>query len=266
MVPTADIHPNDYNPNVVPDDIMHTLDGDIERNGIKQPVLLRLPDRTTEEEKDFKGKYIIVDGQHRWLIATNKGISDIPCDLDENMTRHEAMIMTITMNKLRGEFDNLKLAEVLKTLQETYTADELEERLGYNQVELQSYSELLDFDFDSLKTSDEELKAMEDAANAANLNLPNEFLMTLSLEQLEIIEAAIAHAQEDGSREDSLTHICEMFLKNNGQQSTLDDIKNRLKELKEEVVTIGPVVLEESTEQESSSEPKTPEQAKEEEK
>jgi ParB-like chromosome segregation protein Spo0J len=41
MIPTADIQPNEYNPNVVPERIMEQLKKSIERGGIEQPVLVR---------------------------------------------------------------------------------------------------------------------------------------------------------------------------------------------------------------------------------
>jgi len=220
MIPTADIKPNEYNPNVVPERIMEQLKKSIERGGIEQPILVR---------KDGK-QYIIIDGEHRWKAAVELNIEKLPCtvkDVDEN----EAKIETINMNKLRGEFDSLKLAEVLKSLQEVYSPAELEERLGYTEIELKTYEDLLNFDFNSLtQTEHEGMQKIQDEQEALLLN---EFSIQCNLTQLELIEAAISIVGPDVEKSEALAQICTEFLEENAPEK-IKEINDRRKQLRRE--------------------------------
>jgi len=222
-LPLKDLVPNAYNPNVVEEAIMLQLKKDIERVGVKQPVIVR-------EDEEKKGTYIIIDGEHRWRVATDLGLETIPCEvmgIDEN----EAKIMTITMNRFRGEFDTIKLAVVLKSLQEVYSAEELEERLGYNQEQLQSYEDLLNFDIDSFADGSSDAEIADLARDmASDEGLLNEFIISLTLSQLEVIEAAMGSISDDYDRASALEHICRKFLEENFPQVLLD-IAERGKQL-----------------------------------
>ncbi len=222
MLQTNSIVPNEYNPNVVEENIMEQLYKDIERVGIKQPVIVR-------RHPTHRDRYIIVDGEHRWKAATHLKINDVPCEIVE-IDENEAKIMTITMNRLRGEFDSIKLAEVIRSLKDVYTMEDLEERLGYNAEQLQSYDDLLDFNFEKLSEEDTDITAAISNIDHSE-GLLNEFTLPLNLHQLEIVEAAIAHVEETiGTRAESLTHICEMFLENNNVEA-LREINDRQKAL-----------------------------------
>jgi len=230
MISVADIQPNDYNPNVVPEKIMGHLNRNIKKEGIKAPLLVRPPDRTTPEEKDLTIPYIIVDGEHRWINAKDLGLSEVPCDVKKDMTRKEAMVETINMNRLRGEFDSLKLAEVLKMLKEEYTPEELEEKLGYTEIELKSFDDLLEFDPAAFNMDPDALNKIIEAGENGELML-NEFTVSCSLKQLEIIEAAIKIGEEvKGDKASALENVCKTYLEDNAPDE-LDAINDRLKKM-----------------------------------
>lgn len=225
QIPTSLLDANDYNPNIIEENIMVRLKKDVERVGIKQPIIVR-------KHPTEKKKYIIIDGEHRWRVATDLKIKEVPCeilDMDDN----EAKIMTITMNRFRGEFDSIKLAEVLKSLKDTYSAEELEERLGYNPEELQSYEDLLEFDPSAFDTgaSDEDIEAIANDM-VKNEELLNELSLSLTLNQLEIIEGAIGVAGPKSAitKEEAIEVICKQFLENN-QPQILKEIEDRMKQL-----------------------------------
>ena len=195
------LHPNAYNPNVVEDNIMAQLKGSLERDGIQQPIIVR-------PSKKVVGKFEIIDGEHRWRAAKRLNLKEVPYVVKE-ASDAEAMVMTINMNKLRGEFDTIKLAEVLKQLQEVYTQEQLNELIGYSIEELASHNELLDFNPEDLEDEDDLLNMVD--ATDKDLDMPNTFEVSVSLEQLEIIEAAIAfRAKED--RPKGISAICTDYL------------------------------------------------------
>lgn len=200
-IQTSKIFANDYNPNVVPEKIMKQLIKDVQRNGIKQPVLVR-------QDGD---SYVIIDGEHRWRSAKELGLASVPCEVLE-VSRHEAMVLTISMNRLRGDFDSMKLAEVLKELKEEYTDDQLEDVLGYDQTELSAFTDLLDYDFSSITDKQNEDLEIEDVD--APIKLENELVLPCTFHQLHVIEKLIeVHGGQNESKTSTIVRVCSDILK-----------------------------------------------------
>ena len=199
-IPTVSIQPNAYNPNVVPDDIMVQLKKSIQRDGFLQPIIVR----PAKED----GKYEIIDGAHRYQVMTDLGKAEIPCliiEKDDNL----AKVSTINMNKLRGEFDTIKLAEVLVDLKKTYTDEQLHDLLGYTPEVIKSYTEVLDFDFKKFEAEkDTEVKDFDIKEDA--IELTNDFTAQLTLIQLDIVETALA--AKGPNRVDALVNLCRDYL------------------------------------------------------
>lgn len=243
MIPTKDIAPNEYNPNVVPEAIMKQLKTSIKENGIEQPVLVR-----KTENFDVTKLYIIIDGEHRWRTAQDLGLKEIPCTV-KDISEHEAMIQTINMNKLRGEFDQLKLADVLKSLKDVYSPEELEAKLGYTLVELKGFEDLVDFDFDKLEDNSEAINAITESQKNDESAMLNEFSINCSLKQLEIIEAAISEMQADPvDKAWSLEMICTDYLNAHAPEK-IGEIENRLKKLAAQTLIEDAIEKEEEKEE-----------------
>jgi len=198
------IVPNTWNPNVVDEKTQRTLMEDIKRDGFTQPIIVRA--HPTEE-----GKYEIIDGEHRWQALKELAWTEVEC-IVETKNDAEAMIRTITMNKLRGEFDSLKLAEVLVELKKTYTEEELVVLLGFTEEEIRSYEELLDFDPSQLEALNNDPDIPDDLIGGENL--VNDLTFGFTLTQLDMVESAI-HMTGSNSPEVGITEICDAFLKNN---------------------------------------------------
>lgn len=103
-----DLIDNDYNPNAVFSPEMRLLELSILKNGWIQPVLITPDDR-------------IIDGFHRkTLAATSKKIIEkynglVPCAII-HVTRPEAILMTIRMNRARGTHVSFRMADAVKEL------------------------------------------------------------------------------------------------------------------------------------------------------
>jgi len=204
IVKASEIKKNTYNPNVVPEPIMEQLIKRIDEEGFLQPILLRNIEPVGEV------KYEIIDGEHRFIAGQKAGYVEFPAIiLDKKLP--DAMISTINMNKLRGEFDTLKLAEVIHELNKTYSIEELEEKLGYTSDEMQGLENLLKFDYDQFQ---EESDKLDEEGEAKEYR----FEVILTQEQYEAIMRALELAgSEDNSEGISL--ICKDYIKRYGEKT-----------------------------------------------
>ncbi len=196
-IAASEIRLNNYNPNVVSPELLDQLEKRIREDGFLQPILVR-----HIEPKGGK-KYEMIDGAHRYEVAVNRiGYKELPAIItDKNLP--DAMIATINMNKLRGEFDTLKLAEVIHELHKTYTMEELEDQLGYSGEELTGLDELLDFDFDQY--DEKEMKLSDQAPEDYR------FEVVVTRKQYKIIEKAIENTKEEDNAV-GITKICLVYL------------------------------------------------------
>ena len=126
-IPTDDIDPDPANPNTVSGKLMDALRADIVERGFVQPVLVR----------PYKGRYRIIDGEHRWRVLKEAGAETVPCVVDD-AGEDDARLRLLTMNRLRGEFAPVKLAKVLAKLAEQMDEQELADRLGMEEEEYES--------------------------------------------------------------------------------------------------------------------------------
>lgn len=79
------------------------------------------------------GRYVVVDGEHRFLAGKEAGMGTIPAFvLPRKPTRGEAIRLTLMMNSLRGTWDRDVLAENIRELLDA----EGEERLRADLAEL----------------------------------------------------------------------------------------------------------------------------------
>lgn len=206
LVKISEIKANEYNPNVVPENILDQLVKRIKEEGFLQPLLLRnIP------EKEGK-KYEIIDGEHRLIAAQRAGgYTELPAIiLDKDLP--EAMISTINMNKLRGEFDTLKLAEVIHQLHEIYSMEELEEKLGYTTEEQTGLENLLQYDFDQLGDEGVSLDDEEEGED-------QEFRLILTAKQMKIVNDALETTGKEDNV-DALITICLEYLAHHGKKNT----------------------------------------------
>ena len=193
------IKPNPYNPNIMDEKLFEETKNNIKKEGLVGAIIVR-------KEKD---EYIIIDGEHRWKAAKKLEYKEIPTIiLDKNLP--EAMISTINFNKLRGEFDTLKLAEVVHELNKTYTIEELEKELGYTQDELQGLENLLKFDFSQFEKESLELDK-EDIAEYR-------FEVVLTDEQYETLKATLKMVNKKNNAE-KINDICLKYIKDNYEKN-----------------------------------------------
>jgi ParB-like chromosome segregation protein Spo0J len=120
-VPLESITANDYNPNAVAPPEMELLETSIWEDGYTQPVVVA-------EDADNPGKYIVVDGFHRYtVLRTSERIRErekgiLPCVvLDKH--RSDRMASTIRHNRARGTHNIELMSSIVAELVEMGKGD-----------------------------------------------------------------------------------------------------------------------------------------------
>jgi len=197
------ISPNKYNPNVMDEKTFEQTKKNILKEGLIGAIFCR-------EDKKEKGKYIIIDGEHRWRATKSLGYKELPI-IVLNRKLSDAMISTINFNRFRGEFDNLKLAAVVHELNKTYSLEELEERLGYTKDELEGLNNLSMINFDEIEEDSVDLGEGENIQEY-------EFEVILDKEQYKIVNKAIDITGKEDIP-DALVAICLEYLIKHGKET-----------------------------------------------
>ena len=135
MVDIDDVEPNDYNPNDMEAEFFEAIVEEVKSRGMPQPILCR-------PNPDKEGKFLIVDGEHRWKgtkIAGRKRIAIVVVPY----TATEAKVRTLAMNNLHGENIPIRLARLLIDLNKEYTPAQIRSMTGIGEDYQISVLELL---------------------------------------------------------------------------------------------------------------------------
>ena len=191
-LPTGKLKPDPDNPNKIGQDIMNALRRDITERGFFQPVLVR----------PMKGGYRIIDGEHRWRILSEAKAKTVPCVIDDALD-DDAKVRMITMNRLQGRPDPVKLADLLVELVGRLDEDELRERLAVDEEEWVDLTAPTQFD--------EGVEGVLAAAlDEEGLAAPEVLRWRLGPRQAQQVEERLKELTEDGtSRADALIAILE---------------------------------------------------------
>ncbi|HEY9704991.1 MAG TPA: ParB/RepB/Spo0J family partition protein [Allocoleopsis sp.] len=119
-IPIKNIIPNIWNPNVMDAQTYQALKESFTEFGDIDPILVR----------DLGDKYQIIDGEHRYKIAREIGldkIQSIVIDVSDNQAKR----LTQIMNRTKGKDDPEKLMNLLDSLLQEMSEDELVKGLPY---------------------------------------------------------------------------------------------------------------------------------------
>jgi len=107
-MPADDLSANNYNPNIVFTPELRLLETSLLRSGWIQPIL------ATRED-------VIVDGFHRWMLSrTSARLREVYRGMVPvavlDLTRAEAIMLTVRINRAKGSHTALKMADLVKEL------------------------------------------------------------------------------------------------------------------------------------------------------
>lgn len=199
----GDLIPNDYNPNKMSEDKMEQLKKTLKTTGYLQFIIAR-------PHPEQEGKYLIIDGEHRWKALSeleefkNDPQNVILVDSDDDVAR----IQTINFNNLRGEMDNVKIANIINDYLSRHSVEELSAIIGYNEAEIENFQQLVDFDFDKFDSLPGNL-SQEDAPPAEILEPVNGKAVAFNMtpEDINTFEKAKIRLPENYDRQDDYACI-----------------------------------------------------------
>lgn len=203
---TADIFPNEYNPNDVTTVKMSSLEKSMLKRGLIYPVVV-----TKRED----GTYKIIDGEHRWLKAKELGIEEIDCNVMEYVDEETDMIRTVNINNLRGEFDVEKLSVIVADLMTRVDVETLAVEMGMTTEEILGLEELYKF-----KLSDYE-KDKVDVEKSKEVELDDSIVIEVKLtkpEYLDVMKALSETGETDDAK--AVEFLANLFLNENKNDDT----------------------------------------------
>jgi ParB-like chromosome segregation protein Spo0J len=142
MVKLERVTPNDWNPNKMTPDMRASLRYGLEHDGwlVSQSLLVWGTDEKGKEQS------VIIDGEHRYLVASELGFTTGPMVFLNGITRDEAKLLTVKMNQKHGTFDTDMLGELLRTTK--FELDEADFDLGFDKETLGRLLKLPQFEPD----------------------------------------------------------------------------------------------------------------------
>lgn len=176
------LHPNELNLTSMDERNFKKLKEHLDKsNGnYQQPILVR----------PHNWSYEIVDGFHRWKAMKELDFDDIHCKVEE-LSDKDAIVKAIQMNKFRGDFDTVKLAQVIRELKEDYdmTNFNIRDELGYEPEEIFALESFLDFNAEEfVKVKEEQIEEVEETPNVEE-HAP--MLLELTEEEAELIKTFV---------------------------------------------------------------------------
>src|SRR5688572_12787962 len=121
-IPCHELHPNPHNPRMLFDrQPMDVLKASIKRSGILVPL-------TVYWEKK-KSRYVILDGQRRWMCAQKLGIEEIPVNQVAEPTLVQNIVTMFQIHKHREDWELMPTALKVELLIKQ-TGDKNDKRLS----------------------------------------------------------------------------------------------------------------------------------------
>jgi ParB/RepB/Spo0J family partition protein len=142
-IKTGDLEPNPHNPRMLFDDIpMQTLEESIRKVGILVPL-------TVYEKAKVKDKYVILDGQRRWICAQKVGLEKVPVNVVAEPSTFQNIVTMFQIHKLREDWElmptALKLQVLMDEMQES-NDEKLAELTGMDVAVIVRCKKLLSYD------------------------------------------------------------------------------------------------------------------------
>lgn len=131
-LPPSDLEPNPWNPNQMLAPMYAKALQSIQDHGFVDPV-------TAYDCGNFKLR--IIDGEHRWQVATDLGLPEIPVFVVE-VDDVEAKKLTVLLNELRGQASPDKMGDLLKDLMGDTSLEDLLRELPYTEEMIRGFTEL----------------------------------------------------------------------------------------------------------------------------
>ena len=212
MVPLDDLVAHPLNSNIMSPELQEKLRVNIQRTG-RYPFLVVRP------HPHEVGKYQVLDGHHRVAILRELGHREARVDVWEVDDR-EAKLLLATLNRLQGQDQPLRRAELIHELLGEMSVDDLAGLLPETDKQLEELHALLQF------PADEIAQMLAQQAEEAEKVLPRVMSFVVTPEQEKLIEEAVELASDGTAGRDrkarGLANLAREFLKERSNEATHD--------------------------------------------
>jgi ParB-like chromosome segregation protein Spo0J len=209
MIPLDCLLPHPLNSNVMPPDLQAKLRAHIKRTG-------RYPFLVVRQHPEEPGKYQVLDGHHRVAILRELGHTEARCDV-WSVDNREAKLLLATLNRLQGQDQPRKRAELIHELLGEMSLDDLGGLLPETDKQIEELHALLEF------PAEEIALLLEEQAEEAEKVLPRVMTFVVSPEQEEIIERAVELASDGTPGRDrkakGLANLARRFLEGRSHEA-----------------------------------------------
>jgi ParB-like chromosome segregation protein Spo0J len=203
MIPLDDLVAHPLNSNVMPSDLQAKLRVHIKRTG-RYPFLVVRPHPAEPV------KYQVLDGHHRVAVLRDLGHTEARCDVWDVDDR-EAKLLLATLNRLQGQDQPRKRAELVHELLAEMNVADLGGLLPESDKQLEELHALLEF------PAEEVAVMLQEQAEEAEKVLPRVMTFVVTPEQEADIEQAVELASDGTPGRDrkarGLANLARRFLK-----------------------------------------------------
>jgi len=210
MIPLDDLVPHPLNANVMPADLREKLKAHIKRTG-RYPFLVVRPHPTEPS------KYEVLDGHHRIKVLRELGHTEAKCDIWQVNDR-EAKLLLATLNRLEGQDQPIRRAQLIHDLLADHNLDDLAGLLPETDRQIEELHALLEFPAEEIAAQ------LEEETEEAEKVMPRVMTFVVTPDQEEFIESAIERASDGTPGKDrkarGLFNIAKFFLKENDNEQT----------------------------------------------
>lgn len=120
--------------------LQHQLQENLKKNGQLENVIVReMPDKT----------YEVVNGNHRYEAIKTMGWKKIIAYNLGKISESEAQRIAVVTNETKFQTDQVKLAGLMKQLQEEYSASELAKDMPWTEEQISNFAKLTDFNWEN---------------------------------------------------------------------------------------------------------------------
>lgn len=181
---------------------LEKLKNNIAASGYYPPLIVR-----PHPEQDER--YIVIDGHHRKKVLEDLGHTDVLVQVLQ-VSEEETMKLLLTLNRLRGEDNPYKRAELISELSEYFDHDDLTNFIPESEGEIQELLKLLDLEEDEMNQELDRILKEETEGLPVILNF------VVSVDEKTLIQSVLNAFQPEGDKNPStgLIKLCENHLSN----------------------------------------------------
>jgi len=185
---TTSLKPSTYAPAAMTEKEQKSLQRSLDTIGMRFPLLVRPLGH---------GQYEIVDGNQRWKAAVALGWETCPCHV-QDMTREEAQLVALSVNRITGRMINDKVAAILTNVGGQFSESEIAAATGLDKSLMEAVKSASGYG----TVSDENGVSVRDYKNLQESDLQTigahqTLVVPLSDEQYQVVASALDEVSTD---------------------------------------------------------------------